>query len=74
MKRLINFLEQLEERKIYYKLDKVRDAVMVEVAVPGERWEVEFFDDGHVEVEKYVSTGTILGEEEIAVLFEKYSD
>ncbi len=43
MKKLIGFLERLEEKKIYYKLNKVRDAIMVEVAIPGERWEVEFY-------------------------------
>ena len=30
---------------------------MVTVAVPGERWEIEFFEDGHVEVEKFLSQG-----------------
>ncbi len=29
MKKLIGFLERLEEKKIYYKLNKVRDAIMV---------------------------------------------
>ncbi len=28
---------------------------MVELAIPGERWEVEFFEDGHVEVERFRS-------------------
>ena len=26
---------------------------MVEAAIPGERWVVEFFADGHVEVERF---------------------
>lgn len=29
---------------------------MVLIAVPGQRWEVEFFVDGHVEIERFVST------------------
>jgi len=37
MKKLIEFLNALEESGIYYKLNKVRDAIMVEIAVPGER-------------------------------------
>jgi len=32
---------------------------MVNVNVPGERWEVEFFDDGSVEVERFVTTGAL---------------
>ncbi len=69
MDKLIGFLERLEEKKIYYKLNKVRDAIMVEVAIPGERWEVEFFADGHVEVEKFIGQAEILGEEELERLF-----
>jgi hypothetical protein len=50
--------EQLDHRHIPYELAIVRgDALMVSVAVPGERWEIEFFDDGHIEVEKFLSQG-----------------
>ena len=69
MKKLIDFLNKLEENKIYYTLNKVRDAVMVETAVPGERWEVEFFADGTVEAERFVSEGGICGESELEKLF-----
>lgn len=69
MKQLIDFLEKLEEKKIYYKLNKVRDAIMVEIAVPGERWEIEFFANGNIEVEKFVSNGEILDADEIEKLF-----
>jgi len=48
MKQLIEFLEALEEKKIYFRLNKIRDSILVEIAVPGERWEVEFFEDGTV--------------------------
>lgn len=71
--KLLDFLNELEAKKIYYKLNKVRDAVMVEIAVPGERWEVEFFADGSVEIEKFISSGEIFDKNEIAVLFEKHS-
>jgi hypothetical protein len=36
---------------------------MVLVTVPGERWEVEFFADGSIEVERFISNGEICGEE-----------
>ena len=69
MKKLIDFLERLEEKKIYYKLNKVRDAIMVEVVIPGERWEVEFFADGNVEIEKFISNAEIFDEKELEQLF-----
>lgn len=48
---------------------------MVDIAVPGARWEVEFFADGHVEVEIFRSNGTgVVGEEALAELFAPDSD
>lgn len=35
---------------------------MVIVATPGSRWEVEFMDEGTVEVERFRSDGTIWDE------------
>lgn len=47
---------ELEARHVPYALMTVRpDALMVSLAVPGERWEVEFFDDGRVLVERFVT-------------------
>jgi len=74
MKNLVEFLNRLEKAKIYYKLDKVNDEfIMVEVAVPGQRWEVEFSTD-EVRVEKFLSDGMIFDESEINVLFNNFSD
>ena len=67
-RKLLAFLDQLEQAKIWYRLEHVRDSIMVVVSVPGERWEVEFFDDGAVEVERFRSSGTIEGEEVLAML------
>lgn len=74
MKRLIEFLNKLEGLKIYYKLNKVRDAIMVEIAVPGERWEVEFMEDNTVQIERYKSDGTIKDESELEILFRDFAD
>ena len=74
LNKLINFLNELENRKICYKLAKYNDEyVMVEVSVPGERWEVEFSSDD-VRIERFKSDGTLFGEKEIIALFEKFSD
>ncbi len=74
MKKLIEFLNALEESGIYYKLNKVRDAIMVELAVPGERWEVEFMNDDTVEVEIFKSIGEIEDESVLNRLFTDYGD
>ncbi len=71
--KLVNFLNQLEQEKISYTLAHNRDeTVMVNVAVPGERWEVEFFEDGSIEVERFISNGEILGEEVLIDLLAVY--
>ena len=47
---------------------------MVEVAVPGQRWEVEFMEDGSVEIEKFISDGRYYDGAELEVLFRDFSD
>ena len=74
MSKLLEFLDCLEREKIWYRLEHVRDAIMVETAVPGERWEIEFFADGHVEVERFRSDGHIGGDEMLEALFREFSD
>lgn len=75
MKKLYNFLNKLEQNSIYYKLDKIReDSIMVEVAIPGERWEIEFMSDDSFEIEKFKSNGEIFKEDELKVLFDSFSD
>lgn len=64
LQKVIDFLERLREANLAFRLDSVREAVMVEVMIPGEHWEVEFFPDGHVEVEVYRSTGAEAGLED----------
>lgn len=48
VQKLLAFVNELDRRRIHRRLASVREAVMVEVHVPGARWEVEFFADGHV--------------------------
>jgi hypothetical protein len=72
---LMAFLDNLEQANINYTLARYRDeAIMVNVAVPGERWEIEFLIDGSVEVERFVSDGDIYDQEVLKELFAKYSD
>jgi hypothetical protein len=71
----IQFLNELEQKKISYTLAHNReDAIMVIVAAPGERWEIEFLSDGSIEIEKFISTGEITGAESLGELFARYED
>jgi hypothetical protein len=73
--QLLPFLNDLRAGKIYYELRQRReDAIMVEIAVPGERWEVEFLNDGSVEVEIFRSDGQIFDESFLKKLIADHSD
>ncbi len=75
IKELIQFLNTLEEKKIYYRINKTRtSSIMIEVTIPGQRWEIEFMDDGSVEIEKFVSNGEMYSKEELVVLLNEFSD
>ena len=69
LKKLVAFLQTLEANAIPYHLDSFRDSVAVLIAIPGERWEIEFFDDAHVEVERFRSSGEIGDESAFSLLF-----
>ena len=72
---LLSFLNDLRDSKISYRLGHQRDdAIMVEIAVPGERWEVEFFEDGTVETEVFKSDGSIHDISALADLIRRHSD
>ena len=72
LKALIDFLDELEKEGFYYKLDKIRDSILVEIVVPGQRWEVEFMADGTIQIEKFLSDGTIYDHSEIETLFRDF--
>ncbi len=73
--KLLAFLNNLEQAHIHYTLGHHREqAVMVTVAIPGQRWEIEFMQDGPVEVERFVSGGDIEDESALQDLFTIYAD
>lgn len=71
LRGLIAFIQQLDEAKLWYRLDSIRDAILVEVSTPGTQWEVEFFEDGRVEVERFRSDGRIEDEKALSALFDE---
>jgi hypothetical protein len=72
--KLLAFLKRLDEAGIHFRMDRYRqDAVSVEITAPGERWEVDFLDDGTVDVERFRSTGQIDDESVLEELFAMWS-
>ena len=75
LKEFIAFLNKLEKNSIFYTLSKVRsEAIMVEVAVPGQRWEIEFLEDDTVDIEKFISDKNMYDINELETLFKEFSD
>ena len=72
---LTTFLDKLEQKAISYTLAHNRDeSIMVLVAIPAERWEIEFLGDGSVEIEKFTRNGEIYGKDILNELLARYSD
>ncbi|MGK7941226.1 MAG: hypothetical protein AB4062_13980 [Crocosphaera sp.] len=70
--KFLTFLNKLEQQKINYQIHHHRDeAVMITVSIVGERWEIEFLENGDIEVEKFISNGEIEGEEALKEIFER---
>jgi hypothetical protein len=47
---------------------------MIVAFAPGEYWEIEFLDDGAIDIERYRSNGRILDENALEELFKLCSD
>ena len=72
---LNTFLNALKEAGIYHTLANYRTgAISVIVEVPGEHWEVDFLEDGSIDVERFKSNGEIYDEKAFEELFTRYSD
>jgi len=71
LRKLLDFLARLDENNIWYKLGHYRDTINVEVDFPGEKWEVEFFDDGQVEFERFVGDGKMYDENALEEFLKK---
>jgi hypothetical protein len=71
--RLLSFLNRLDQRHVHYVLGHTRpESVMVDLALPGQRWEVEFMIDGAIEIERYESVGGV--ENDSAVLDDLFAE
>jgi hypothetical protein len=73
--KLLEFTAKLEAARIAYRLEAYREgAISVTVAIPGEHWEIDFLDDGSVDVECFRSDGVIHDESMFEELFAVYAD
>lgn len=58
--RLLDYLNRLDAASVHYTLAHTRpDSIMIDVSVPGWRWEIEFLADGSVDVERYRSVAGV---------------
>ena len=58
--RLLDFLNRLGAVHVQYALGHTRpESVMVDISVPGWRWEVEFMLDGSIEIEPFAEIGLL---------------
>lgn len=72
---ITSFAERLSAASIHFQTAIVRPGyVMFQITVPGERWEVEFSEDGSVEVEVFRGTGDILDAHALDDLFARFTD
>ena len=63
-------IARLNAARIHHSITSIRDdAIMIDAAPPGERWEIEVFEDGHVEIERYRSDGEIADEAALTEFF-----
>jgi hypothetical protein len=61
--RMLDFLNRLDAARIHYTLLRTRlESLMVDISLPGWRWEVEFVLDGSPEVERYKSVAGAEGD------------
>jgi hypothetical protein len=63
---LYALLSELEAAGTFFVLSRHRpDSVLVSITFVGERVEVDVFDDGHMEVSRFVGNEDVVGGEEL---------
>jgi hypothetical protein len=75
LSELTEFLDRLDDADIHYSIASVRESVItIGIDVPGEHWEVEFMEDGDIEVEIFKSDGQIFDFSIIEDLFDSQEE
>ncbi|MBI5928509.1 MAG: hypothetical protein HY862_04330 [Chloroflexi bacterium] len=74
LQKLLDFLDRLEDEGLWYHLTHSRpETICVFIDIPGERWEVEFFADGHIEFERFRSSGDLEDESVLEQFMKLYT-
>lgn len=75
LKGVLELLDRLEAARIHFTLARHQeDAITIEVAVPGQRWEIDCYSNGKVDVEIFKSDGTVRDASAIDELLHGFSD
>ncbi len=74
--RLLDFLNRLDAAHLAYSLRHTRpDSLMIDLALPGWRWEIEFMSDGSIDIERYKSVAGVENDEGLLdALLEQFAD
>lgn len=68
MHTLFELLAELEAARLSFTLGRYRpDTVMIAVTLVGERVEIDVFEDGHVEVSRFVGNEEVVGGKDLAL-------
>jgi len=59
LEQLLDFISHLQDSRIQFDLKCVHDAIMVAVLSPSTYYEIEFFADGHIEVQTFGPPGQV---------------
>jgi hypothetical protein len=72
---LLEFLKRLSKEKIAYQLKHhCEQSITVHIDVPGEKWEVDFFDFGQIWVEVFKSDGVVHDQSKLEEFFQRFSE
>ncbi|WP_175820984.1 hypothetical protein [Burkholderia sp. BCC0419] len=63
---LYELLSSLDERRLFYTLGRHRpDTILISITVPGERIEIDVFDDGHMEMSRFSGDESVIDDPQI---------
>lgn len=63
---LYELLSDLDDRHLFYTLGRHRpDTILISITVPGERIEIDVFDDGHMEMSRFSGDESVIDDQQM---------
>ncbi|MCA8303630.1 hypothetical protein LGN24_19260 [Burkholderia seminalis] len=63
---LYELLSDLDDRRLFYTLGRHRpDTILISITVPGERIEIDVFDDGHLEMSRFSGDESVIDDHQV---------